>query len=272
MTTEPLPSSPSDSGGTASTPEVKEKIGVMVATPMRSFHGFNPIHEGFLKALAVLSTDETCPYEFWQVVVEGGRTWGRCRVVSHFRKIRKQYPNLKWLFWLDDDIGESPDELLAALFRLLSHRLPFVGAMYTTKEEDCHWCANFLHEVKLQPNGLLQVYEVAIGALLTHYQVYDVIEAVNPSLLYTDRNTGERHIGFFQEIVIERVPYSEDYFFCWLARHSPVADPTPEHPDRKKVGIGLFVDTNVKLKHRGADGTAYPAKWPPIPVDVEEVP
>ena len=240
----------------------------MVATPMRSFQGFNPIQEAFLKRLAELSVDESCPYEFWQCVVEGGRTWGRCRVVSNFRKMREQYTNLKWLFWLDDDIGESAEELLSALFTLLEHRLPIVGAMYTVKADGGHWCANFLHEVEMQDNGLLQVYEVAIGALLTHFQVYDAIEARFPSILYTDRNTGERHIGFFQEVVIDKVPYSEDYFFCWLARHTRISDPTPEYPDRTRDGIGLFVDTRIKLKHRGADGTAYPTKqWPPIPID-----
>jgi len=174
--------------------ETKTKIGVLVATPMRSFSGFHPQHEAFLAELARL---------------EG-------------------------------------------LLKLLSYKLPVVGAMYATKEKDCHWCANFLHEVKLQPNGLLQVYELAVGALLTHYEVYEKIEERFAAILYTDRNTGERHQGFFQEVVIERVPYSEDYFFCYLMRNT---------------GIGIFADTNMKLKHRGSDGTLFPSVWPPIPVD-----
>ena len=254
---------PSGENRTPEAPALKTKIGVMVATPMRAFTGFNPAHEAFLKRLAELSVDDTCPYEFWQCVVEGGRTWGRCRVVSNFRKMRLQYPNLKWLYWHDDDVEQTAEGLL----QLLSHRLPVVGAMYTTKEKDCHWCANFLHEVELQKNGLLQVYEVAIGALLTWYEVYDIIEACQPSLMFTDRNTGERHIGYFQEIVLDKIPYSEDYFFCWLCRYAVLADPTKDDPDHKKNGIGLWVDTTLKLRHRGADGTLYPAVWPPIPVD-----
>jgi hypothetical protein len=265
MTIEPSQSSPSENTETVAefSPELKTKIGVMVATPMRHFTGFNPGHEAFLKRLAELSVDDTCPYEFWQCVVEGGRTWGRCRVVSNFRKMRKQYPNLKWLYWHDDDVEQTAEGLL----QLLSHKIPLVAGMYTTKEEDCHWCANFLHEVEMQPNGLLQVYEAAIGALLTHYQVYDIIEACFPVLMYTDRNTGERHFGFFQEVVIEKVPYSEDYFFCWLARYAQLAGPTEENPEQKKQGIGIFVDTLLRLKHRGPDGISYPSVWPPIPVD-----
>lgn len=241
----------SDNSETASSsPETieKSKIGVLVATPMRSFGGFHPQHEEFLRELARLSEDPTCPYEFWQAVVEGGRTWGRCRMVSHMRKLRKTYPNLKWLYWHDDDVEQTAEGLL----KLLSYNLPVIGGMYTTKEEDCHWCANFLHEVKLQGNGLLQVYEVATGSMLTHYEVYEKVEEKFPAILYTDRNTGERHQGFFQEVVIERVPYSEDYFFCWLLRHT---------------GIGIFVDTNMKLRHRSADGTLWPEEWPPISID-----
>ena len=52
--------------------------------------------------------------------------------------------------------------------------------------------------------------------------------------------------------MIERVPYSEDYFFCYLMRNT---------------GIGIFADTNMKLRHRGADGTLWPEEWPPIPID-----
>ena len=147
---------------------------------MRSFGGFHPQHEAFLRELARLSEDPTCPYEFWQAVVEGGRTWGRCRMVSNMRKLRKTYPNLKWLYWHDDDVEQTAEGLL----KLLSYKLPVVGAMYATKEKDCHWCANFLHEVKLQPNGLLQVYELAVGALLTHYEVYEKIEAVRRDPLH----------------------------------------------------------------------------------------
>lgn len=249
-------------------PEVRTKVGVMIATPMRRFLGWDPVHEEFLKKLAQLSLDEYCPYEFMQAVVEGGRTWGRCRVVSNFRKMRRQFPNLKWLYWHDHDMGADAEELVNGLLRLLSHKLPVVGAMYTTKGEHPHWCTNFLHEVELQHNGLLQVFETGCGGLLTHYTLYDVIEASHQVLQYTDRDTGEKHSGFFQEIVIEKVPYPEDYFFSWLCRNTRVLDPTPEDPKHLKMGVGVFVDTTVRLHHRDADGKAYPIEaWPPIPID-----
>ena len=249
-------------------PKVAQKVGVMVSTPMRVFLGWDPVHKAFLEKLAELSADENCPYEFFQSVVEGGRTWGRCRAVTNFRKLRRKFPNLKWLYWHDHDMGKDADELVAALLRLLSLKLPVAGAMYVTKGEDYHWCTNFMHEVEMQENGTLQVVETGLGGLLTHYQVYDIIEKMHNILEYTDRDTGERHIGFFQEVVIEKVPYSEDYFFCWLLRHTPILNPTPDDPKRTTMGIGIFVDTNVRLRHRGADGTAWPVgDWPPIPVD-----
>ena len=252
-----------------------QKILVMVATPTRHLPKrwdegkgcwvlqFTPNHERFLTELEALSLDDTCPYEFMFATVEGGRTWGRCRLVSHFRKMRRQYPNMRWLYWHDDDVEQTG----AGLLRLLSHRQPVVGAMYTTKEKDCHWVANFMHEVQVQANGLLQVVEVGLGALLTHYQVYDVIEACNEGLLYTDRTTGERHLGFFQEVVLDKMPYSEDYFFCLLMRHAKLADPTEDDPDHRKLGIGIFVDTELRLRHYGGDGKAWPEEWPPIPMD-----
>ena len=79
-------------------------------------------------------------------------------------------------------------------------------------------------------------------------------------------------MGFIQECVIEKVPYSEDYFFCWLCRHSPV-DSGEVNEDQKpkvKLGMGIFVDTQLKLKHRGVDGREYPEVWPPIPIDEKE--
>ncbi len=235
---------------------------------MRVFHGFDPVHEEFLKRLAELSTDEACPYEFFQMVVQGGRTWGRCRVVTAFRKLRRKAPQVKWLYWHDHDMGRDAGELVEGLLRLLSHKLPLVGAMYVTKGDNPHWCTNFLHEVELQPNGLLQVFETGCGGLLTHWQVYDGIESVHPVLEYTDRDTGERHVGFFQEIVIDKVPFPEDYFFSWLCRHTQVLDPTPEDPKRIVMGIGVYVDTTVRLHHRDGD-KAYPLndEWPPLPID-----
>jgi hypothetical protein len=175
---------------------------------------------------------------------------------------------MKWLYWHDHDMGKDADELVACLLRLLSHKLPVVGAMYTTKGDKPHWCINFLHEVEMQPNGLLQVFETGIGGLLTHYQAYDAIESVHKILEYTDRDTGERHIAFFQEIAIEKVPYPEDYFFCWLCRNTVILSPTKEKPKNATMGIPIYVDTNVRLHHRDADGKAYPTgDWPPIPID-----
>lgn len=269
MTTEPLPSSPSENTATAASPEPKAKIGVVIATPARKFLGFDPVHGAFLDKLAELSVDESCPYEFFQMVVEGGRTWGRCRIVSAFRKLRRKAPQFKWLYWHDNDMGLDEDELVHGLLRLLSHKLPMIGAMYTTKGDNPHWCTNFLYEVERQPNGLLQVFETGCGGLLTHFQVYDAIESVHPVLEYTDRDTGERHVSFFQEIVIDKVPYPEDYFFSWLCRNTQVLSPTAEDPKRITMGIGVYVDTTVRLHHRDPDGKTYPLndEWPPIPID-----
>ena len=114
-----------------------------------------------------------------------------------------------------------------------------------------------MYEAELQINGLLQVVEVGTGALLTFYELYDLIECNYPNLEYIDRDNGERLVGFFQQIVIDKCPYPEDFFFCYLCRHLIMG---PE-----KVGVGVFIDTKLKLKHRDPDEKLIPDVWPPIP-------
>lgn len=257
MTDTPTPiSAKKTSSESPSNPKLIVKVGVLVATPVKHWGGpdsFHPRHKAFLQRLAELSVDPDCPFEFWQSVVEGGIAWGRNRMVGNFRKLRKKHPNLKWLYWADDDVEQTAEGLL----RLLSHKHPIVGSLYTVRAPDGHWVATFMYEVKKQAGDLLQVLECGTGGLLTFYELYDVLEQVYPYLEYIDRDSGEKLHAFFQQVVIDKVPYPEDYFFCYLCRYAKLAD--------EKVGVGIFVDTTMKLKHRGPDGTLYPTEWPPIP-------
>ncbi len=238
------------------------KIGVMVATPVRHWRGTDAFHPNFkavLQILATLSTTEDCPYEFTLAVMEGGIVRAR-NVMAH----RFKASGCKFLVTLDDDLeDETPGKMVDNILRLLGHRKPVVAALFTTREARAHWTTNFMHEVELQKDGLLQVIETATGLKCVHVQVFTELDRLlGDKIQYSDRDTGELIMGYYQHGVVrtDLKPdgdlMSEDYFFCWLAR---------------QCRIGLFVDTTIKLLHRGGDGTLYPLMvdgkrdWPPIP-------
>jgi hypothetical protein len=247
--------------------ELPKKIIVWVTVSQRKFDGiqqFHPKLKMLLNSLHDLSVDDTCPYEFFLAVMVGGIARARNKMVHAFKLAHQENENVKWLLTLDDDIETNPDA--SDILRLLSHKRPLVGVLYTTREvEGVHWVTNFLHEVELQKNGLLQVLETGTGMKLHHINVFTELERIlGDALSYTDRDTGERITGYYQQVVLKTdvrpdgdfLP--EDYFFDHCCRHTK---------------IGIFVDTTIKLKHRGPDGTLYPVgDWPPIPGLTEVAP
>lgn len=235
------------------------KIGVMLAIPMRHFRGVESLHPNLkmlLNRLTELSADEFCPYEFQVAFMEGGLVRARNMITAEFMEQNKKNQMLRFLITLDDDMDVNPDA--SEILKLLSHRRPLVGALYTTRDpERPHWVATFMHEVELQKNGLLQVIECGTGMKCHHIKVYTELARILPNIHYTDRDSGDRLVGFYQHAVLitdlrpdgDLLP--EDYYFDHLCRMSK---------------IGIFVDTTVKVKHRGADGTLYPkGDWPAIP-------
>ena len=241
-------------------PVVKAKTGVMLATPVRYWKGLEQFHPDFqatLTRLAELSNDPLCPYEFQWASCTGGICVARNRMVSNFKKERKSNPNLKWLVWWDDDVCASAEDII----RLISHKEGICGALYTTREDKPHWVANFMYDAEVQTqgvkDGLLQVVECGTGLKAYFWEVFKVLEEVYPMVKYFDRNTGEEHWGWFQQVVMNEDFPTEDYYLDWLVRQAA----------GRVKGLGIFVDTKLKLRHRFPDGTTCPKDdaWPPIP-------
>ena len=237
-----------------------EKVGVMIGMPFRHWkgtEGFHPFLKAALQILAQLSTQQDCPYEFTLSVAEGGLVRSRNGMVHNFKK-----SGCRLLVTLDDDMQQdTPQELVDDILKLLGHRKPVVGGMYTSREARAKWIANFMHEVELQKNGLLQVIELGAGIKCYHRQTFAELDRlIGDKIIYTDRDTGERMMGYYQHGVIrtdlqpdgDLLP--EDYFLDWLCR---------------QCGIAIWADTTIRVKHRGADGTLYPLNddWPPLPID-----
>lgn len=247
--------------------EIPKKTIVWVTVSQRKFDGvqqFHPNLKRLLNSLHDLSVDESCPYEFYLAVMVGGIARARNKMTHAFKLANLQNENVKWLLTLDDDIETNPDA--SDILRLLSHKRPLVGALYTTREvEGVHWVANFMHEVELQKGGLLQVLELGTAMKLHHILVFTELERIlADSINYTDRDTGERITAYYQQVVLKTdvrpdgdfLP--EDFFFDHLCR---------------MCKIGIFVDTTMKLKHRGPDETLYPVgDWPAIPGLTEVAP
>lgn len=226
------------------------KTGVMIATPVRAWHGPHQFSQHFreqLERLAAMSESPECPYYFEFATIEGGIARARNVIAKRFLA-----GECKWLLPWDDDIVATADDVL----RLLSHKRPFIGGLYTTRSDNPHWVANFMYEVELQVGCLLQVIELGTGFQLVHRQVFTELIRLYPQIAYVDRDTGEKMHAFYQQVAMttDLKPdgdfLTEDYFFAHCCRHA---------------GIGMFVDTTMKLKHADTDGTLYPAEWPPIP-------
>lgn len=227
-----------------------DKIGVWVATPMRHWMGEDALHPHFkrqLQELAAMNDDPACPYHFTFSVVEGGLIIGRNKLAAAFLA-----SGAKWLVAWDDDIEATAADVL----KLLSHKRPVVAGMYCRREARSVWVCNFMHEVELQKGGLLQVIESGIGFKCYHREVFTELARIYPEIAFTERESGEILHGYFQNCAVrtDLKPdgdwLSEDYFCDYLCR---------------MARIGMFVDTTIRVKHRGKDGTLYPEDWPPIP-------
>jgi hypothetical protein len=226
------------------------KTKVVIATPLKEVAALDAPHPFYRTTLEQLALLEDSPYEFHVASMEGGICHARNKMVDKAKKL-----GAKWVVWWDYDIEPAPADIL----RLLGHKLPIVAALYTTRtDKNPHYVANFMHEVEVQKDGLLQVIEAGTGLQVNHIQVFENLDRIYPTIAYTDRDTGERLHAYFQQIVLQTdlKPdgdwLTEDYFFHYLCRLAK---------------IGIFVDTKIKVKHRGKDGKLYPAEWPPVPVD-----
>lgn len=226
------------------------KIGVMVVTPMKHWAGpqsFHPKFAEFLNELAEMSSDPKCPYEFQWATIDGGMVRARNKFTAAFLKT-----DCKWLLACDSDIEATG----AMVLKLLGHKKPIVGALYCRRQEKAIWVANFMHEVELQKGGLLQVLECGTGLKLYHREVFENLQKVFPTIAYTERETGEKLWGYFQDCICatdlkpDGDHLTEDFFCDYLCR---------------MARMGIWVDTEIKVKHRGPDGKLYPEKWPPIP-------
>lgn len=267
-----------------------KKLLVIIAMPLRHFAGMEDLPRVVGAALRELATRgtgkmtmgpgsegqvdrafrlEANKYEFEFMAVVGGLCRARNEAVKEFLLAKGEF-----LLWWDDDlqpVGMTPGE---AVLRILSHRQPVVGGLYCKRAKKPAWVCSWLTTAELKfdrkKDGLLQVLELGTGFKCYHRKVFTEIGRIygtdveadkgnrGNSILYRDRDSGEKVFGFFQNLVLHGELLSEDYFLDFLSAN---------------VRVPVCCDVKLKLRHRDADGSSYPPNdaFPPIPaVDQEE--
>ncbi|SFP19837.1 hypothetical protein SAMN05443579_109160 [Variovorax sp. PDC80] len=175
--------------------------------------------------------------------------------------------NPEWthLFWIDADIGFSPQ----AAFRLLLSDYEIAAGVYPLKREDwpeegvasgttrAQFDATFTRytvnasaseasgkvELEVQPDGFMKMTEAPTGFMAIKRGVFERLMASYPELNYVPDSIGEAdrglHYRFFDVMVdpVTRRYLSEDYGFCRLW---------------SGLGESIHIDANSNLTHQGA--------------------
>jgi hypothetical protein len=175
--------------------------------------------------------------------------------------------NPEWthLFWIDADIGFSPQ----AAFRLLLSDYDIAAGVYPLKREDwpeegvaagttrAQFDATFTRytvnasaseasgkvELEVQPDGFMKMTEAPTGFMAIKRGVFERLMASYPELNYVPDSIGEAdrglHYRFFDVMVdpVTRRYLSEDYGFCRLW---------------SGLGESIHIDANSNLTHQGA--------------------
>ena len=226
---------------------------VLIVTPLKDAGTLDAPHPFFRKTLEQVALLESSGYEFHFATMEGGI----CRALNEMVATARE-EKFKWIVRWDYDI--EPLNGVLDLLRLLGHRAPVVGSLYTRREPNSPYVANFMHEVQVQSDGLLQCIELGGGFMKAHIEVFENLERIFPNLSYTDRDTGKHRCAFFQQgaYPTDLKPdgdwMTEDFFFSWCCR---------------MVKIPLWLDTQIRCRHRGKDEVRFPLNdaWPELPVD-----
>ncbi len=175
------------------------------------------------------------------------------------------HPEWTHLFWIDSDIGFSPQaafrlllsdyDIAAGVYPLKSDFWPAEGtpqgmtqevfeSLYTRYTINTH-AENDKGEIELnvQPDGFLAVDEAPTGFMVIKRAVFERMMTAYPDLQYTPDSIGVADLGlhyrFFDVMVdpVSRRYLSEDYTFCRLW---------------SQLGEKIYIDANSSLSHQGA--------------------
>lgn len=174
--------------------------------------------------------------------------------------------NTEWthLFWIDSDIGFTPD----AALRLLQSDYDIAAGVYPLKREDwpaeglpqgmtfSEFLANYQRytvnarvqgdadhlDITILENGFIEMSEAPTGFIVIKRAVFEKMMQAYPELKYNPDSVGVENIGlhyrFFDVMVDPETGryLSEDYGFCRLW---------------EKLGGKIYIDATSNLTHQG---------------------
>lgn len=141
-------------------------------------------------------------------------------------------PEFTHLFWIDGDIEFTADDV-AAVWNLGADVAVGVYPMKKPGAGYAAWVDGALVKDLDQFAGPIEVDYAGTGFMLVERAVIEALATKVPSF---EGKGGERVPGLFQTPIENGMLWSEDYFFCRLAR---------EH------GFRVVMDPRVRLKHWG---------------------
>ena len=148
-------------------------------------------------------------------------------------------------FWIDSDIGFSPDDIL----RIRQRNIPLCCGIYPKKglrEIACHVIPGTA-DIRFgeKDGGLVEVLYAGAGFFHVRSEVYHAIER-QFGLRICDARFGTPNLPYFQPLVKQTSAgdwyLGEDYAFCERAR---------------VCGYKIMADTRVRLRHFGKYGYSW---------------
>jgi hypothetical protein len=218
----------------------------LVATPC---YGGAVFHNYVISIIRLIGAarDVQMPIDFHLRIGDSLVTRARNDCVAQFLS-NKAYTHL---FWIDADIGFSPEAALrllrsgrdvaAGVYPLKREESPAKGLQYPVNAGDAPGPEIELH---IDSDGFLKVHDAPTGFMLIRRSVFDTLIDKHPDYRYVPDwpegtyPEGGVHYRFFDAMVdpVSRRYLSEDYAFCRLLQN---------------IGMDIYVDANSNLTHQG---------------------
>ena len=197
------------------------------------------LHPQYLDPIRELMNDTSLPWRFaLNLSPWGGVARARNKLASDFIKCT----DAEILLFVDYDLCPTKQDYIKIL--TWDWSLPILGGIYTQREEGSPWVYNPVVGAPIQPNGLLQVFELATGfKRFTRQSLMHVIQSCPWFEHEPDDRKTEVEWGFFSMGIVDingkKRWLTEDFWFDSICR---------------AAGLPIIIDTNLRIKHRQTTG------------------
>ena len=165
-------------------------------------------------------------------------TIGRSKIANFFINNTEH----EYLFFLDSDIGFSPEDVL----KLLSHKVDIVSGTYPMKTIPIRYCCDIIYPEQ-RKGDLIKIEGNGMGFVLIHRNVFLNMSKQYPELNYTPPKKDSNYqptekelynsYHYFMEQKVENSFMSEDKSFFYRAR---------------MLEYDVWLDASIKLQHVGS--------------------